>query len=94
MVTVIASYVARAGAADEVAEILHEHGKSSRAEPGCIRFDAYRAVDDPVRFWLFEQYVDEAAFDEHRWTPHFRENVERRIVPMLAERVWTRVERL
>ena len=94
MVAVIASYIARPGTADEIARILDGHGQSSRAEPGCVRFDAFRAVDDPDRFWLFEEYVDEAAFQEHRSTPHFRENIESRIVPMLVERSWARVAKL
>ena len=94
VLTVIATYRARPGTGDEIAEVLHEHGQSSRVEPGCLRFDAYRAVEDPDRFWLFEQYVDETAFEAHRRTPHFRENVEGRIAPLLSERAWARVGQL
>ena len=37
---------------------------------------------------LYEQYADEAAFRAHRDSQHFRDNVERGIVPLLAERAW------
>ena len=35
---------------------------------------------------LYEQYIDEAAFDAHRKTPHFQEIVEGIIVPLLDKR--------
>ena len=43
---------------------------------------------NPTCFALFEVYVDEAAFNAHRQTPHFRENVQQKIAPLLVERVW------
>lgn len=39
---------------------------------------------------LYEQYADEAAFQAHRHSPNFKENVQNRIVPLLAERQWER----
>jgi autoinducer 2-degrading protein len=42
-----------------------------RDEPGCLRFDVLCDVADPNRFILYEVYVDEAAFESHRATPHF-----------------------
>ena len=49
-----------------------------------------RSEDDGDGFVLYEQYADEAAFQAHRQSPHFKENVERGIVPLLAERHWER----
>jgi quinol monooxygenase YgiN len=42
--------------------------------------------DEPDAFFLYEQYVDQAAFDAHRETDHFKVIVQERIAPMLEER--------
>jgi quinol monooxygenase YgiN len=94
MVTVIAHYVAKPGTADDIAATLAQHVAATRAEPGCLEFSACRDVDDPDRFALFEQYVDEAAFQSHRETAHFREYIEGRVAPLLDERTWRRYETL
>lgn len=44
---------------------------SVRDEPGCLRFDVVQDRDDPDHFFFYEVYVDEAAFEVHRSTPHF-----------------------
>lgn len=92
MLAVVAHYTARAGSGDAVAEALVPHVAATRAEPGCIAFDALRSVEHPDVFVLHELYVDEAAFLAHRETPHFRTYVEETIVPLLEERQWERFE--
>ncbi len=47
---------------------------SARDEPGCRQFDVMRD-QDPARanmITLYEVYDDDAAFDAHRQTPHFK----------------------
>jgi quinol monooxygenase YgiN len=39
-------------------------------EPGCLRFDVVQDDEDPTKFWLYEVYRDQAAFDHHLTTPH------------------------
>jgi quinol monooxygenase YgiN len=90
VLVVIARYHAKPGNGDDVAAILARHTGPTRAEPGCVSFLVNRAVDDPDRFVLYEQYADEVAFQAHRQSAHFRENVERGVVPLLADRVWER----
>jgi autoinducer 2-degrading protein len=46
------------------------HAASIR-EPGNVRFDVLRSVDDPTRFILYEWYVDEDAAGAHKQTPHY-----------------------
>lgn len=87
---VVARYQAQPGKGDEVASILAGHLAQTRAEPGCVSFLVNGAEDDGDRFVLYEQYADEAAFEAHRSSPHFRENVQDRIVPLLEERHWER----
>lgn len=40
-----------------------------RAEEGNLVFDATRLVDDPDRFFVYEVYRDEAAFQAHISAP-------------------------
>jgi quinol monooxygenase YgiN len=94
VLTVIAQYRAAPGSGNEVAAVLAVHGVASRDEAGCLRFDVYRSVDDTDCFVLYEQYVDEAAFEAHRRTPHFRHNIESTLAGLLAERTWHRYDRV
>lgn len=92
MITVIAQYRAQPGEGDRVAGVLAKHVAATREEPGCVEFVAYRSPEDPDHFLLYERYVDEGAFEAHRVTPHFRDYVEKLIIPALAERRWSRYE--
>lgn len=54
------------------------HGKmlanaraSREREPGCRQFDVARDPARPGRYYLYEIYVDAAAFQAHLKTPHF-----------------------
>ena len=46
---------------------------STREEPGCLRFDVYQNEDNPAELYLYEVYVNQAAFDYHTETPHIEE---------------------
>ena len=52
--------------ADRVSELLPEHIRLTRAEPGCLKFEVYRSQADPVRFAVSEVFRDRDAFDTHR----------------------------
>jgi len=88
MITVIAHYRVRPGAADVVRELLTGHSRQSEAEPGCLLFWAHQDADDPDRFALYERYLSAEAFAEHRASAHFHTNIEATLVPLLLERVW------
>lgn len=40
-------------------------------ERGCLRFDVIQHNQDPNKFYFYEVYVDEAAFNTHLTMPHF-----------------------
>lgn len=87
MVVLVARYFVRAGHGDEVEAALREMGALVRArEPDCLVYEVNRSPDDPDQFLLYERYRDEAALEAHRTTPHFREIVEGRILPLLERR--------
>jgi quinol monooxygenase YgiN len=56
---------------EAVAEMLRQLGPASRQEPGCVNYIAHFVEGDPATVLIYEQYVDEAALDEHRNSPHF-----------------------
>jgi quinol monooxygenase YgiN len=88
MVTVIATYRTTPEAADAVAYLLARHATTSEREPGCRRFLAHRALEDPTRFFLYESYDSDEAFAAHRRSEHFRQNIEGTLAPLLIEREW------
>ena len=92
MLTVVARYLVTAGHESTVARLLHENEIASRTEPGCLEFTVYHAIDDPRSFLLYERYTGEDAFQAHRQTQHFKSIIEEQVVPLLDERVWTRMD--
>ena len=51
--------------AERAAELLRQLRDAAKAEPGCVRFDVARSINEPNVFALFEEYVDQAALDAH-----------------------------
>jgi len=94
MLTVVARYVVSEGHHATVARLLRENAAASREEPDCLEFAVYRALDDSRGFLLYERYTDEDDFQAHRRSPHFRSIIEQQVVPLLDERVWTRMQPL
>lgn len=64
-----ARFTAKPGEAERVAALLRDFSAAVRAEEGNIVFDATRLVDDPDRFFVYEVYRDEAAFQAHLAAP-------------------------
>jgi quinol monooxygenase YgiN len=61
------------GEHEVIAEMLRKLTSASTQEPGCISYIAHFVVDDPATVVIYEQYVDEAALEYHRNTPHFQQ---------------------
>ena len=91
MLIVVARYVVSEGNVDTVVPLLQANAAASRDEPGCLEFTVFQDADEPRRLLLYEQYIDEAAFQAHRHTPHFHDIIEAQVVPLLDERTWTRL---
>ena len=87
MYVVVAEYYAQEGKDDEVAAILKEMLPLSRAEPACTLFFVNRSPEDPRRFLLYEQYLNEDGYKAHQATAAFKENILGKVVPMLETRV-------
>jgi quinol monooxygenase YgiN len=55
-------------------------------EPGCLLYRPTRSPSDRDLFLLYEEYLDQQAFDAHRQTPHFSRLIEDKVGPLLLER--------
>ena len=52
-------------------EAIIENRKSTRKEPGNIRFDVLQKADDPCIFMIYEVFESEDAVKLHKETPHY-----------------------
>ena len=73
MVVLAVTWVANPGKETEVAEIFGKLEQASRQEPGCRMYIVHRHRTDPTRFFIYEQYEDDAALEAHHHSQHFQE---------------------
>lgn len=73
MVVLAVTWMAKPGHEDEVAGIFGKLQTASRQEPGCLMYIVHRHRTDSTRFFIYEQYRDEAALEAHRKSPHFQQ---------------------
>jgi quinol monooxygenase YgiN len=76
---------AREGQADALAEILEVLTPPTMAEPGVKLFLPYRSPTNPLKFFIFELYVNEAAWGAHEATDHFKTAVAQ-LLPTVTRR--------
>ncbi|MDM4762031.1 putative quinol monooxygenase [Galbitalea sp. SE-J8] len=60
-----AEFTAADGIGDTVAALLAGFAERVRAEPGNVAFEPFRVEGATERFFVYEVYRDEAAFQEH-----------------------------
>jgi len=58
----------------------------ARKEPGVELVTVNRSVTDPAKFLFYEVFSDEAAFEAHQQTPHFKQMILEEALPRLAQR--------
>ena len=71
MICLAVTLIARPGFEDRAAECFQKLTEQSRTEPGCLMYQFHRSPDDPRKFFVYEQYVDEAALQEHNNSGHY-----------------------
>jgi autoinducer 2-degrading protein len=70
MFVVIVDFLAHSEHAARFEAAMLENAAASRLEPGCLQFDVCRVANGGI--YLYEVYLDEAAFDAHCASPHFK----------------------
>jgi (4S)-4-hydroxy-5-phosphonooxypentane-2,3-dione isomerase len=83
-------YDAQPGHGDAVEEIMATLRAETLQEPGCLAYEPHRDPADSTRFFLYECYVDEAAYTAHQATEHFQRYAREGLAEHLVDR---RVER-
>ena len=73
MVVLAVTWVANQGKEADVAAIFLRLEQASRLEPGCLMYVAHQHRTDSRRFFIYEQYIDDAALETHWQSPHFQE---------------------
>jgi quinol monooxygenase YgiN len=86
MYAIIARFKVKPGNVAEVISLLGKAAGPSRQEPGCHLYIANQDLSDPDMIVMYEQYDDEAAFQAHLDSPHCKEIVVGKVVPLLESR--------
>ena len=86
MICLAVTYLVLPNREAEAVALFQKLTGPSRAEPGCRMYQAHRSLADPRRFFLYEQYVDQAAVDAHRASPHFDAFVQRGLFKIIENR--------
>ncbi len=85
MVVLAVTWMAKTGREAEVAAIFEKLTAESRQEPGCRMYQVHKHKTDPRRFFIYEQYNDDAALEAHRTSPHFLQ-FGKKDLPKIADR--------
>ncbi len=77
--------IAKEDKGDAIADILQGLIAPTMAEKGVKFFIPYRSPTDPLSFFIYELYVDEAGWEAHCNAPHFLSVVDE-LVSLAAHR--------
>ena len=78
---------------DFLVRMKQQAQNSLAREPACLQFDVCMAPESPARIFLYEIYEDEAAFQLHLASDHYKDfdSATADWVISKAVSVWTRV---
>jgi quinol monooxygenase YgiN len=86
MVVLAVTWMAKVGHEAEVLALFEKLTEQSRKEPGCATYQVHRHKTEPRRFFIYEQYKDDAALEAHRGASHFLQFAKKDL-PKIADRV-------
>lgn len=86
MVVLAVTWMAKATREAETAALFAKLTEASRKEPGCVMYQVHRHKTEARRFFIYEQYKDDAALEAHRASPHFLQYAKKDL-PKVAERI-------
>jgi quinol monooxygenase YgiN len=85
-VALAATWEAKEGEGDAVADILRRMADAVKSEHGTLLFWPHRSPSNNRLFFLYELFADEAAFAAHQQTDAFKTLVVGEALPKLARR--------
>jgi (4S)-4-hydroxy-5-phosphonooxypentane-2,3-dione isomerase len=80
------TWTAKEGEEDAVAAALERMREPTLAEDGVLTWIPHRDQNDPLVFYIYEQYTDEAAYSAHTETEHFQRDGFGDAIPRLTDR--------
>lgn len=86
MIRFALTFVIRTGHEDEAVAYFRLLSSLTRLEPGCRVYSAHRSPADPRKFFLYEQYDDQAAIDAHCAAPYFLDHAVNGLFAIAASR--------
>lgn len=86
MVVLAVTWTAKVGRESEVQALFAKLTEESRKEPGCAMYQVHRHRTEARRFFIYEQYKDDAALEAHRTSAHFLQYAKKEL-PKIADRV-------
>lgn len=81
--TIIVRVRAKPGQEPRLRQELQRLVAPTRAEAGCIDYELHQSQTDPALFALYENWVSQAALDEHFQTPYLKAFF--KVLPELAD---------
>jgi quinol monooxygenase YgiN len=83
---VTAFWEAKPAETDAVTTILRQFLPKAQQEPGVQAFQIHQSTSEPHRFFFYEVFRDQAAFEQHQQTEHFKTLIAGQALPRLAKR--------
>jgi quinol monooxygenase YgiN len=69
-VIVTAKWLIKPGKEQAWIDLVRSLLKPSSSESGCISYTMYKGIYEPNTFFFFEEWQDDAAFEQHLVSPH------------------------
>lgn len=69
-ITVIARFKTRPETADKLIELAENLVRQTRQEEGCLNYDFHRDLEDPMLFFMHENWANEEALNKHFEQPY------------------------
>ena len=70
MIVISAVFKVQEGKRDRAIDVMQEMANATLKEQGCNDYTFYADLKDPLRFFLFEEWDDQASLDAHFKTEH------------------------
>lgn len=78
-----AEFTAASGNEERVAQLVHDYAERVRTEAGNLVFAPHRKREEPASFFVYEEYVDSAAFEAHIAT-EYGESFNAALAPLIV----------
>ena len=75
--TVVAHIKAKAGAEEEVRQLLLSLIEPTHKETGCVDYTLHQGTEDKSLFMFYENWTSKEALDEHIQKPHLQDFLSR-----------------